>query len=289
MDEIRPRVGVIGGSGLYKMDALEVVKEIDLDTPWGKPSEKFVIGRLSGTQVAFLARHGIGHRILPSEINFRANLCAMKMLGVEFIIAVSAVGSLKETIRPLDVVVVDQFIDRTVHRPGTFFGDGIVAHVAMGDPTCPRLRSLLVESAEREGATVHAAGTYVCMEGPQFSTRAESQLYRSWNADVIGMTNLQEARLAREAEICYATLALVTDYDCWHETEEEVTVEMILSNLACNAAVAQRIVADVVARLPEHRNCVCARALENAIVTPGELIPVERKRALAPIIGKYIR
>jgi 5'-methylthioadenosine phosphorylase len=271
------------------MASLEVREEVDLDTPFGRASEKFVVGDLSGREVVFLARHGIGHRILPTEINFRANIYGMKVLGVERIIAVSAVGSLKEGIRPLDIVLVDQFIDRTHRRIPTFFGHGVAAHLTFGDPVCGALRGVLSEAAgEATQARVHERGTYVCMEGPHFSTRAESNLYRSWGADVIGMTNLQEAKLAREAEICYATVALVTDYDCWHGSEEEVTIEMILENLTRNAENAERIVAAAVRRLGGGRDCVCARALENAIVTDKSMIPLDRRRVLEPIIGKYL-
>jgi 5'-methylthioadenosine phosphorylase len=282
------KIGVIGGSGLYEMDALQVRDEVELDTPWGKPSDKLVVGSIAGAEVAFLARHGVGHRILPSELNFRANIFAMKLLGVERIISVGAVGSLREDIPPLDIVLVDQFIDRAHSRSSSFFGEGIVVHMTFGDPICPELRGLLAEVCEGKDLRVHPSGTYVCMEGPQFSTRAESNLYRSWGADVIGMTNLQEAKLAREAEICYATLALVTDYDCWHASEDEVTIEMIIENLTRNAAHAQQIIADVIPRLGDERNCGCASALQNAILTEPSLIPFERKRALEPLIGKYL-
>lgn len=288
MKQTKPRVGIIGGSGLYRMETLEVQEEIDLDTPYGKPSDRLTLGKLDGREVVFLARHGQGHRILPSELNFRANIYAMKVLGVEWLLAVSAVGSLKNHLKPLDVVLVDQYIDRTSKRVSTFFGDGVVAHVGFSEPTCPAMRDVIVQATHGMPMTVHPAGTYVCMEGPQFSTLAESNLYRSWGADLIGMTNLQEAKLAREAEICFATIALVTDYDCWHETEEHVTVDLILENLRKNVDTAHKILQVVVPKLKKPRDCVCANALQNAIVTPSEYIPLERRRVLQPIIGKYI-
>ena len=259
-----------------------------ISTPFGDPSGPYVIGRIAGEQVAFLARHGRGHRLLPSELNFRANIYGFKTLGVERILSASAVGSLKEDYRPLDIVVPDQFLDRTRGRISTFFGRGLAAHVSFAHPVCGPLSRTLADSAARVGATVHRGGTYVCMEGPQFSTLAESTLYRSWGMDIIGMTNLQEAKLAREAEICYATLALVTDYDCWHPDHDKVTVEMIIANLTENARVAQRVVADAVGRLPSERTCECATALAAAIITSRDEIPEQTRRDLAPIVGKYL-
>ena len=282
------RIGVIGGSGLYQMQELEGAHALAVETPFGAPSDAFRIGRLRGVSVAFLARHGEGHRILPSEINYRANVFAFKRLGVERIISVSAVGSLREDIVPLDVVVPDQFIDRTRGRLSTFFGDGVVAHVAFADPTCAELGGLLARAARRAGARVHEGGTYVCMEGPAFSTRAESHLYRSWGAAVIGMTNLQEAKLAREAEICYATLAMSTDFDCWHEEEAPVTVEVVVGRLRQNALMAQKAIAEAIASLPERPACRCAAALENAILTDPGRIPEATLRRLEPILGRYL-
>ena len=282
------RIGIIGGSGLYNMAELTDRQEQSISTPFGDPSGPYVIGRIAGEQVAFLARHGHGHRLLPSELNFRANIYAFKTLGVERILSASAVGSLKEDYRPLDIVVPDQFLDRTRGRISTFFGRGLAAHVSFAHPLCGPLSRTLADSAARVGATVHRGGTYVCMEGPQFSTLAESRLYRSWGMDIIGMTNLQEAKLAREAEICYATLALVTDYDCWHPDHDKVTVEMIIANLTENARVAQRVVADAVGRLPSERTCECATALAAAIITSRDEIPEQTRRDLAPIVGKYL-
>ena len=282
------RIGVIGGSGLYDMKGLEAREESALSTPFGEPSAPFVIGSLAGRRVAFLARHGAGHRILPSELNFRANIYAMKTLGVEWIVSASAVGSLQERYRPLDVVVPDQFLDRTRGRVGTFFGRGLAAHVAFAHPVCRSLARIVSESARTAGARVHEGGTYVCMEGPQFSTLAESRLYRSWGMDVIGMTNLQEAKLAREAEICYVTLALVTDYDCWHPDHDHVSVEMVVDNLTRNAETAQTVVRAVVERLPADRTCECATALASAIITRPEAIPPETRQQLAPLVKKYL-
>ncbi|MGH7818831.1 MAG: S-methyl-5'-thioadenosine phosphorylase [Candidatus Binatia bacterium] len=282
------RFGVIGGSGLYEMAGLERVREVTLKTPFGSPSDAVVLGEIGGMPVAFLPRHGRGHRILPGEINFRANLWTLKRLGVEFLLSVSAVGSLRENVHPGDIVVPDQFIDRTRGRRSTFFGDGIVAHVMFADPVCAVLSRVLAVVAHEDGAIVHDRGTYLCMEGPQFSTRAESLLYRQWNADVIGMTNLQEAKLAREAEMCFATLALVTDYDCWNSEGGEVEINEILRILRENAARARRIVMAVAARLPAERACPCPSALEHAIITDRSQIPVRTRRALAPIIGKYL-
>jgi len=282
-------VGIIGGSGLYDMAELTDREQKTVSTPFGPPSGPYVLGTLRGRRVAFLARHGVGHRLLPSELNFRANIYGFKVLGVERILSASAVGSLKEEYRPLDIVVPDQFYDRTRGRISTFFGRGIVAHVAFAHPVCGALSAIAADAAASVGATVHRRGTYVNMEGPQFSTLAESKLYRSWGMDVIGMTNLQEAKLAREAEICYATLALVTDYDCWHPDHDSVTVEMIIANLMQNARTAQQAIAEAVARLDGTRTCACKDALATAIITRPELVPEETKRELAPIIGKYVK
>jgi 5'-methylthioadenosine phosphorylase len=281
-------IGIIGGSGLYEMDGLTDVRELAVDTPFGPPSDVIVSGRLGAARLLFLPRHGRGHRLLPSELPFRANIWALKHLGAERVIAVSAVGSLREEIKPGDLVVPDQFIDRTRGRIGTFFGDGIVAHVAFGDPVCPVLSAALLASARRLRATVHAGGTYVCMEGPQFSTRAESELYRSWGAAIIGMTNLQEAKLAREAELCFATLALATDYDCWKQDAHEVAIADVLAVLAANVALAKRVVHDVVPTLAAEAGCGCGRALAHAIITDRARIPARAKRDLAPIIGRYV-
>lgn len=281
-------IGIIGGSGLYTMEGLTEVGEIKVDTPFGAPSDVIVSGRLGEARLLFLPRHGRGHRLLPSELPFRANIWALKHLGATRVIAVSAVGSLREEIAPGHLVVPDQFIDRTFNRVGTFFGDGIVAHVGFGDPVCPVLCATLVASARRLGATVHARGTYVCMEGPQFSTRAESELYRSWGAAIIGMTNLQEAKLAREAELCFATLALATDYDCWKQDAHEVAIADVLAVLAANVALAKRVVHDVVPTLAPDPGCGCGRALEHAIITDRDCIPARAKRDLAPIIGRYV-
>jgi len=281
-------IGIIGGSGLYDMEGLTDRKEVTLDTPFGAPSGPYVTATLRGRRVAFLARHGAGHRITPSELNFRANIFGFKLLGVERILSASAVGSLRDDYAPLDIVVPDQFFDRTTGRASTFFGNGLVAHVGFAHPVCGELAGLVVASAKAVGARVHGAGTYVCMEGPAFSTLAESKAYRSWGFDVIGMTNLQEAKLAREAEICYTTIALVTDYDCWHPDHDSVTVEMIIANLVRNASTAQRIIAEAVGRLPATRGCACGRALEHAIITRPEAVPAQIKQALAPIVGKYL-
>ncbi len=289
MSEVDPvRIGVIGGSGLYDMDELADRKEVAVSTPFGEPSAPYVLGTLDGRRVAFLARHGRGHRLLPSELNYRANIYGFKTLGVEWIISASAVGSLQEAYPPLDIVVPDQFFDRTRGRVSTFFGRGLVAHITFAHPVCGTLSTLAIESASSVGATVHGGGTYVCMEGPQFSTLAESRLYRSWGMDIIGMTNLQEAKLAREAEICYATLALVTDYDCWHPDYDHVTVDMIVQNLLRNADTAKKVIRRVVERLPVERACACATALSAAIITRPGAIPEQVKAELAPIVGKYL-
>ena len=281
-------IGIIGGSGLYDMAGVTDREEIAVQTPFGDPSAPLVVGTLGGRRVAFLARHGAGHRLLPSELNFCANVFAMKMLGVEFILSASAVGSLKQEYKPLDIVVPDQFIDRTKGRISTFFGRGLAAHVGFAHPFCQLLSRVAVKAGRAAGATVHTGGTYVCMEGPQFSTLAESRLYRSWGADVIGMTNLQEAKLAREAEICYTTLALVTDYDCWHPDHDSVTVDMVVATLLQNAKTAQRIIARAVEQLPFERSCECASALRFGIITRPEAIPEDVKRDLAPIVEKYL-
>jgi 5'-methylthioadenosine phosphorylase len=283
------QIGIIGGSGLYDMAELVDRDEVSLSTPFGDPSGPYVTGLLRGKRVAFLARHGAGHRLLPSELNFRANIYGFKLLGVERIFSASAVGSLKEEYSPQYLVIPDQFFDRTKGRVSTFFGRGVAAHVSFAHPICETLASVAYEAASACGARVRRGGTYVCMEGPQFSTLAESQLYRSWGMDVIGMTNLQEAKLAREAEICYTTLALVTDYDCWHPDHDSVTVEMIVSNLMQNAAMAQKVIAEAVDRVPPARTCECARALANAIITRPDAIPEKVKQELAPIIGKYVK
>ena len=281
-------IGIIGGSGLYDMAELTDREERQVRTPFGDPSAPYVIGTLGGKRVAFLARHGAGHRLMPSELNFRANIFGFKTLGVEYLLSASAVGSLKEEYRPLDLVIPDQFFDRTRGRVSTFFGRGLVAHVGFAHPFCARLGDIAYESARQSGATVHKGGTYVCMEGPQFSTLAESKLYRSWGMDLIGMTNLQEAKLAREAEICYCTIALVTDYDCWHPDHDQVTVDMIVANLTQNARMAQRVIAAAAAALPFPRTCECATALKYAIITRPEAIPADVKRDLAPLVGKYL-
>ncbi len=282
------QIGIIGGSGLYDMAGVTDRNEVTLATPFGDPSGPYVTGTLRGRRVAFLARHGAGHRILPSELNFRANIFGMKLLGVEYILSASAVGSLKEEYKPTDIVIPDQFFDRTKGRPSTFFGRGLAAHVGFAHPFCKPLSVLAYECGATAGATIHKGGTYVCMEGPQFSTLAESKLYRSWGMDIIGMTNLQEAKLAREAEICYTTLALVTDYDCWHPDHDSVTVDMVISTLMQNAKMAQEIIAGTVARLPFERTCECASALKYALITRPDAIADQVKKDLAPIIGKYV-
>ena len=282
-------IGIIGGSGLYDMAELTDREEKKIETPFGDPSGPYILATLRGQRVAFLARHGAGHRILPSELNFRANIYGFKVLGVERILSASAVGSLKHEYQPLDIVVPDQFFDRTRGRISTFFGRGLVAHVAFAHPVCGDLATVAADSASAVGATVHRGGTYVNMEGPQFSTLAESKLYRAWGMDVIGMTNLQEAKLAREAEICYATLALVTDYDCWHPDHDSVTVELIIANLMQNAATAQKTIAEAVGRLTGPRTCACKDALATAIITRPEQVPDRTKRELAPIVGKYMK
>jgi 5'-methylthioadenosine phosphorylase len=285
------RLGVIGGSGLYRMEALADVEEVSLETPFGKPSDDFMVGSIDGVRVAFLARHGRGHRLLPTEIPFRANIYGMKMLGVERIISASAVGSLREELKPMDIVLPDQFFDRTRQRVSTFFGDGIAAHVTFGDPVCREVCDVLEKVGRRElqGIDIHRGGTYICMEGPAFSTKAESEVYRSWGMDVIGMTNLQEAKLAREAEICYATMALVTDYDCWHPEHDSVTVEIVIDYLNRNSANAQKLIAGAVVELSKReRECKCGKSLRHAIITAPDKITPEARNRLKAIIGKYV-
>jgi 5'-methylthioadenosine phosphorylase len=282
-------VGIIGGSGLYEMQGLNVLSERTLETPFGAPSDKYLLGEIDGIGVAFLARHGRGHRYTPTELNYRANLYGFKLLGVHTILSASAVGSMKEDYKPTDIVFPHQFIDRTRHRADTFFGNGIVAHVPFADPICASVSFLMGEAGREAGARVHIGGTYLCMEGPQFSTRAESKLYRTWDVDVIGMTNVTEAKLAREAEICYATMALVTDYDCWHPEHDDVSVDQILEHLRANAAMAQTILRQsIVAAATRKRECGCTNALQYAILTDRGAIPPKVKVDLAPIIGKYI-
>lgn len=284
----KAEIGIIGGSGLYAMPGLTEVREERIVTPFGEPSDVLVLGKLEGRSVAFLARHGRGHRILPSELNFRANIYAMKMLGVERILSVSAVGSLKEEHKPTDFVMPDQFIDRTFGRIGTFFGEGIVAHVGFGDPVCGTVLQAFTNACATVGVVGKRGGTYVCMEGPQFSTRAESNLYRSWGADVIGMTNLQEAKLAREAEICYATMAMVTDYDCWREGHDDVTVDQVVAVLHQNAENAAKVVKAAIAAMPTERNCACGSALKYAVLTDRTAIPAAARERLGLLLDKYL-
>ncbi len=282
------KVGIIGGSGLYKMEGMAGVEKVKVSTPFGEPSDAIILGSLDGVKVAFLPRHGEGHRISPSELPAKANVYALKSLGVERIISVSAVGSLKEEIEPLDIVIPDQLIDATKGRASTFFTDGIVGHVSLAEPFCPVLSQVSFKASTKVGAKVHKGGTYLVMEGPQFSTKAESQLYRSWGADVIGMTALPEAKLAREAEICYATLAIVTDYDCWHPSYGSVTTEMILTNLRKGIDTIKRILKLLLPSIPQTRNCACASALKDAIATEAKYIPKEKKKELEFLIGKYL-
>jgi 5'-methylthioadenosine phosphorylase len=281
-------IGIIGGSGLYTMPGLEKAREVRVKTPFGDPSDKLVVGTLEGRRVAFLARHGRGHRISPSEINFRANLYAMKLLGVQRVISVSAVGSLREDLRPLEFLIPDQFYDRTKLRVATFFGEGIVAHVGFDKPTCAQLGGVLGDACDASGVKAHRGGTYVCIEGPQFSTLAEAHVHRQLRFEVIGMTNVTEAKLAREAELCYATMAMITDYDCWHPDHSSVTLEEIIANLNRNAANAQAVLRAAIRQMPADRSCHCGSALAHAIVTDRKLIPKAAKRKLAAIIGKYI-
>jgi len=287
MSEIK--MGVIGGSGLYQMEGMEVLEERRVDTPFGAPSDAYVIGRVEGREVAFLPRHGRGHRLLPSELNYRANLYGLKVLGVEWIVSVSAVGSLQERYKPTDFVVPDQFYDRTRHRPDTFFGNGLVAHVSLAHPVCERLAACVTEGAREAGATVHEGGTYLCMEGPTFSTRAESEEYRRRGFDIIGMTNLQEAKLAREAEMSYATMALVTDYDCWHEEEADVSGTAVMEIVAQNVRMAQEALRGIVRRVPIDEISPFRGILAHSLITEKSAVPAETLEALAPIIGPYMR
>lgn len=282
------KVGIIGGSGLYEMEGLQKVEELAVETPFGDPSDAYRTGELDGRPVAFLARHGRGHLIAPSELNFRANIFGFRKLGVERILSASAVGSLREEHRPLDILIPDQFFDRTRTRQSTFFGDGLVAHVSFADPICPELAGVLEEAGRARNLPVKRGGTYLCMEGPQFSTKAESEIYRSWGMDVIGMTNLQEAKLAREAEMCYATLALVTDYDCWHPDHDAVTVTEIIANLQKNSINAQELIRAAAAGLPESRSCKCGTALSHALITDRTRIPEETRKRLALLVEKYL-
>jgi 5'-methylthioadenosine phosphorylase len=281
-------IGIIGGSGLYSMPGLSDVREVRQETPFGEASDPYVLGTLEGRKVAFLARHGRGHRILPTELNFRANVYGFKQLGVERIVSVSAVGSLKEEHKPLDFVIPDQFFDRTRHRVDTFFGNGIVAHIAFADPVCPQLSTVVEGACKKAGVTGKRGGTYLNMEGPQFSTKAESNIYRSWGMDVIGMTNLQEAKLAREAEICYVTVAMVTDYDCWHPHHDSVTVDQIVAVLVKNAENAAKVVRETVAAMPADRTCKCEAALAHAILTDRDKIPAATRKNLSLILDKYL-
>ncbi len=281
-------VGVLGGSGLYQIDGLKDVREVELATPFGAPSDAFVTGTLHGVRMVFLPRHGRGHRISPSEINFRANIWGLKRLGVTRILSVSAVGSMREDVHPGDFVVIDQFFDRTRHRPDTFFGEGCVAHVMFADPVCAEVRRAMLAAGKQLGLVLHDGGTYLNMEGPQFSTRAESRIYRSWGVDVIGMTNLQEAKLAREAEICYATVAMATDYDCWHESHDDVTVEAILAVMHRNVDNARKLILESVPRLAGARGCSCGSALKSAIMTAPEAIPAATRAKLALLVDKYL-
>jgi 5'-methylthioadenosine phosphorylase len=286
MDNVK--IGIIGGSGLYDMPGLTERSEISVETPFGAPSDPLVIGSLSGKRVAFLARHGRGHRRMPTELNFRANIYAMKLLGIERILSVGAVGSLKQEIAPLDIVLPDQFVDRTRGRVSSFFGGGLVAHISFADPICPDLLEQVHHASHKAGIPIRKGGSYVCIEGPAFSTKAESNLYRNWGMDIIGMTNLQEAKLAREAEICYVTIALVTDYDCWHESQESVSADMIIGNLQKNCQAAQSIIAQTVQDLRYTRNCQCGEALKYAVITDKALIPAETRSRLESIVGKYL-
>jgi 5'-methylthioadenosine phosphorylase len=282
------RIGVIGGSGLYAMEGLEHVREVQVDTPFGPPSDAYIVGTLQGRELVFLPRHGRGHRIAPASLNFRANIYGLKALGVEWVISVSAVGSMREEIRPGDLVLPDQFIDRTHSRPSTFFDQDVVAHVAFADPVCKVMIQALYTAASQAEATVHSGGTYLCIEGPQFSTRAESRLYRQWGVDVIGMTNLPEARLAREAELCYATLALATDYDCWHESASDVDIGSILAILQRNVQLAQQVIASTVPQLQGERFCACRTALQYALITAPAMIPAAAQERLGLLISRYM-
>ena len=283
------KIGIIGGSGLYEMETLKNKEYIKVDTPFGSPSDKYITGSLNSREVVFLPRHGHGHSILPSELNFKANIFGLKVLGVDQILSVSAVGSLKKEIAPGDIVIPFQFYDHTRFRPSTFFGNGIVGHVSFAEPICLNAADIVFSAAQKAGAKVHKGGTYICIEGPQFSTRAESNIYRSWGMDIIGMTNVNEAKLAREAEICYTTIALSTDYDCWYEEEESVTADSVIEVIKKNIHMARKIITECVVMLPEKRECSCVNMLENAIMTDPKIIPDEIKKNLKPIIGKYIK
>jgi 5'-methylthioadenosine phosphorylase len=283
------RIGIIGGSGLYEMEELIDVEHVSMETPFGTPSDAYIIGTLEGVRVAFLSRHGKGHRLSPSELNFRANIYGFKKLGVEHLISVTAVGSLKENIRPLDIVIPDQFFDRTKARLSTFFGNGLVAHIAFADPVCPDLAQLIYKGGSQVGASIHQGRTLLCIEGPAFSTRAESNVYRQWGMDIIGMTSLQEAKLSREAEICYAAMAMVTDFDCWHAEESEVNVETVVQNLKKNISLAKKIIRTVVPKISAERKCICAQALKNAIMTEAGAIPPETQKKLELLVGKYLK
>jgi len=286
MDKIR--IGIIGGTGLYNIEGFDNKKELDIITPFGRPSDKIITGKLCGKKVAFLPRHGVGHRILPSELPQLANIWALKSLGVEYILAVSAVGSLKQEIVPRHIVLPDQIIDKTFKRPNTFFGNGIVVHVSFAEPFCNKLRKLVYDASKKVECTVHNGGIYVCMEGPLFSTRAESNLHRSWGASVIGMTVIPEAKLAREAEICYASIALATDYDCWHEEHDAVTCDAVLETLKTNSETAKKILKEAIAMIPDDRDCVCASALATSLVTPRELVPDTTYKNVQLLVGKYM-
>jgi 5'-methylthioadenosine phosphorylase len=281
-------IGVIGGSGLYELEGLSSVRWKRVRTPFGDPSDAYCVGRFEDRQVVFLPRHGRGHRVMPRELNFRANLWGMKSLGVEWVISISAVGSMKEHLRPLDLVIPDQFVDQTKRRISSFFGDGIVAHVGMADPVCPDLAAILEKAARETGATVHRGGTYLCIEGPQFSSKAESRIYRAWGVDVIGMTNMPEAKLAREAELCYATLALVTDYDVWHESHDTVTVEAVIANLLKNVVTAKEVLKRAIPAIAPPRTCGCDELLKNAIITSPKVFPAATRKRLALLIDKYV-
>ncbi|MFQ5560251.1 MAG: S-methyl-5'-thioadenosine phosphorylase [Nitrospinota bacterium] len=283
------KIGIIGGSGLYEMEELSEIREERVDTPFGEPSDAYILGKMLGKELVFLPRHGRGHRILPSELNFRANIYGMKKLGVDTLLSVSAVGSMKEAIEPGHIVIPDQFFDMTKNRISTFLGNGVVGHAGFGDPICPSLKEALYHASVDSGATTHKNGTYVCIEGPLFSSRAESLVYRSWGVDVIGMTNATEAKLAREAEICYSTIALSTDYDCWHEEEEDVTADAVLAIIHKNVAMAKKILKKSIETIGAARECTCRNAMEHAIVTSPELIPEKTKKDLDLIIGRYIK
>jgi 5'-methylthioadenosine phosphorylase len=283
------QIGVIGGSGLYQMNELTDIEEVKISTPFGDPSDAYIVGTLEGKRIAFLARHGRGHRIMPSEINYRANIYGFKKLGAKWLISVSAVGSMREELAPMDIVIPDQFFDHTKRRISSFFGNGVVGHIGFAHPICAKLAPVLERNSRAAGVRTHKGGTYICIEGPQFSTKAESRIYRQWGVDIIGMTNMPEAKLAREAEICYATMALVTDYDCWHETEEIVTIEAVIACLMKNVQNAKKILRGIVKELPIERNCECATALASGVITGKEHIPKKMLEDLQLIIGKYVK